>query len=168
MRPDSLGKRLTRPKRLNVRGKTSVESLMTKLLPNPGTPSWRASHSTYSRCSDMMLVKSPNGVSYMEHRDFIWWNESFRHRKHFCQLGFSLVSKLTLFGENVSIAIHTKNGFVRQKCNFDIWSNMKSLRENKDKQDVSIVHWYHNTKLCMQFGCKKWTQLWTIVHIRCC
>jgi hypothetical protein len=63
MRPGSLGKRLSRPKRLNVPGKTSTESLMTKLLPRPGTPLWSASRSTYSRCSGMMRAKPKNIIS---------------------------------------------------------------------------------------------------------
>jgi hypothetical protein len=50
----------SRPKRLNVRGKTSTESLMVKLLPKSGTPSWSASSSAYSRCSDMMRAKPSN------------------------------------------------------------------------------------------------------------
>ena len=36
MRPGSLGKRSSRPKQLNVRGKTSTESLTTKLLQHLG------------------------------------------------------------------------------------------------------------------------------------
>ena len=56
----SLGKRSFRPKQLNVHGKMSTESLMMKLLPKPGTPSWSASQSTYSRCSDMTGAKPSN------------------------------------------------------------------------------------------------------------
>jgi hypothetical protein len=51
-------KRLSRPKQLNVHEKTSMESLMAKLLPKPGTPLWSVSHSTYSRCSDMTRAKA--------------------------------------------------------------------------------------------------------------
>jgi hypothetical protein len=47
----------------NVRGKTSMKSLMMKLLPKPGTPSWSASRSTYSRCSDMTRTKPSNTIS---------------------------------------------------------------------------------------------------------
>ena len=46
MRPGSLVKRSSRPKQLNICGKTSMKSLMMKLLPKLGTPLWSASHST--------------------------------------------------------------------------------------------------------------------------
>ena len=49
---------ISRPKWLNVHGKTSMESRMMKLLPKLRTPSWSASHSTYNRCSDMIQAKS--------------------------------------------------------------------------------------------------------------
>ena len=52
-----IGKRSSRPKQLHIPEKTTMESLMTKLLPRPGTLLWSASHSTYSRCSGMTWVK---------------------------------------------------------------------------------------------------------------
>ena len=61
-----LGIKSSRPKQLNVHGRTSVESLMMKLLPILGTPSWSASCSTYSRCSDMMQAK-PSSTTLRTH-----------------------------------------------------------------------------------------------------
>jgi hypothetical protein len=49
--------KIIQPKQLNVPWKTSTESLMTKLLPRPGTPVWSVSRSTYNRGLGMTQVR---------------------------------------------------------------------------------------------------------------
>ena len=70
MRLGSLGKRSSRPKWLNV-----SESLMTRLLPKLGTPSWSASHSTYSRCLDRMRAKPSSTTLRIPIYKFLVWVE---------------------------------------------------------------------------------------------